>query len=633
MFVYLPYRGRYGVVATLTALAIGGCSDPSQRTDLRPEGPPDVLAVMVMDDAANGIAEKATYCRKADDKRPSLVGLPDGSTSQICPLDGSEVKDGVNDAYPQGWYVRIMFDELLDPSIEDLTEIVDADGNGTGTYEGSIAASHPVELRCTGVSGAMVDVPYDGYYSPSGNNVTWPLGPSLVITPNFPATVPTTASCQITINDNVFDKNDHLAVPADERGPFAFEIAPINVAFVSPGDGESVDGVDAGIDVLFNTAIDPNSIDDTLAWAFDPVADAVYSDGFVDNGGVAEPVSAPDLIPIVGGKAIGAAEWFVGADFYAKTDYTWTIPEGSKLKDLCGVETTFGPPSVDDQTQVTFSVNDLTFTGITPTDGTMAATPSKKIQLKFNQPMNPDSLKGHCSTTTTQACPGTPCPGVETCVGAKFDVTPAVTNLDVIEDPADLSKLDIYGDFALDTDYTFTLNASTTIDECPGAEWYFGGPCGANPRTYLNADQQVVHFHTAPAIALTGMSPADNASITKVEPVGLQARTSVTLTFNQEMDPSTFTQGTDFTIEPNVALSVGASPSNFGGIRIRPTRDCDLLTPDFTTCSGYAPGTYTFTLKAGAQFDDYLGNTYTQPTDEVIHFTISDPDPTPDCLP
>src|SRR5260221_8839210 len=175
MFVYLPSRGRYGVVATL--LAMGACTDPAQRTDLRPDGPPEVLAVLIMDDAANGLGENATFCKKNDDKRPSLVGLPDGTTRQICPLDGSEVKDGVSDAYPQGWFVRIEFDELLDPTIEDLTEILDANGQPTGTFSGSIAASHPVELKCTGVGGAMVNIPYDGYYSPAGNNITWPLGP------------------------------------------------------------------------------------------------------------------------------------------------------------------------------------------------------------------------------------------------------------------------------------------------------------------------------------------------------------------------------------------------------------------------------------------------------------------------
>jgi hypothetical protein len=583
---------------------------------------------MVMDDAVNGLSESATYCRKGDDKRPSLVGLPDNSTKQVCPIDGSEVKNGVIDAYPQGWFVRVMFDELLDPSIEDLTEILDDNGQPTGTYSGSIAASHPVSLKCTGVSGAMVDVPYDGYYSPAGNNVTWPLGPSLVIKPNLPATVPTTAMCQVSLNDNIYDKNDHVQVPTDQRGPYTFQIARIKVASISPADGDMVDGIDAGMDIVFNTLLDPDSIDDTMDWAHDPTADNIYSEGFVANGGITS--QALVRRPVVGGKPVGAAEWLAGADYYAKTDYDFTIPAGVKFKDLCGVETTFVAPSVDDQTEVRFSVNDITFTGITPTDGTMSALPASKIQLKFNQYMNPDSLKGHCSTTVAQLCPGAPCPGVETCVGMKFSLTPAVTSLDVQEDAVDPSKLDIYGDFQLATDYTFTLNGSTTIDECPGGEV---GACGMNPRTYLNADEQVVHFKTAAAIALVSMTPADNTSITKIEPKGKQARTSITLTFNQEMDFSTFDQGTDYTIEPNVPLV--ALPSGNNAIKLSATNGvgCDPLNGVTSPCTGYAPGTYTFTLKAGASFDDYVGNHYVQAADKVIHFTISDPDPLPDCLP
>src|SRR3954463_8940188 len=100
----------HGVVAaTLGVLVAGACSDPTQGTDLRPEGPPDVLAVLVATDAASQLAETATYCRADDAKRPGLVGLPDFTTSQICPDDGTDA-EMVADAYPDGWYVRVMFD-------------------------------------------------------------------------------------------------------------------------------------------------------------------------------------------------------------------------------------------------------------------------------------------------------------------------------------------------------------------------------------------------------------------------------------------------------------------------------------------------------------------------------------------
>jgi hypothetical protein len=88
------------------------------------------------------------------------------------------------------------------------------------------------------------------------------------------------------------------------------------------------------------------------------------------------------------------------------------------------------------------------------------------------------------------------------------------------------------------------------------------------------------------------------------------------------MDPASLTQGTDFTIDPNIVLTASASTANFHNLRLRPP-----------STSGYPPGTYTFTLLAGASMDDYLGNHYVQPADKVIHFTIKDPDPAPDCIP
>src|SRR5687767_9578728 len=105
----------HGVAAAaLGALAMGACDDPALNTDLRPEGPPDVLAVLVMTDASTHLLEKATYCKAGDPFTPTIVGLPDFTTTEVCPESGSA--SPVTTAYPDGWYVRIMFDELLDPS-------------------------------------------------------------------------------------------------------------------------------------------------------------------------------------------------------------------------------------------------------------------------------------------------------------------------------------------------------------------------------------------------------------------------------------------------------------------------------------------------------------------------------------
>lgn len=717
MFAFCPRWARYGILTTLSALAVGACSDPTQTTDLRPEGPPDVLAVMVMNDAANGLAETATYCRSGDKKRPSLVGFPDGTTHQVCPVDGSEVRDAVGDANPQGWFVRIMFDELLDPSIEDLTEILDDAGQASGTFRGSIARTKPVTLKCTTATGSLVDVPYDGYYSPAGNSVTWPLGPSLVIKPTQPSAIPTQSRCEVTINDAVHDKNDAAMVPSEERGPYAFSLAPIRVMSASPADQDELDGIDAGMSIVFNTSIDGSSIDDTVTWAFEPdlvttpaigalvaAIDAAATSVNVDLG--AAPAlgffaaadsaafgcktnvvqvcnlslavcSATSPCPMgdacettksadcdtrlvidneqmhlthvdflaaswtvtrgVNGTAAaahaanalvlspmnntsssgGGAEIFISGDFKAGTSYRWTIPEGTTLVDRCGAKTIFGPPSVDDQTDVEFTIKDLAFTGITPTDGAMAANPGGKIQLKFNQPMNPDSLSGRCSVSTAKHCFASDnCPGGETCQGAKFTLVPAIAAPVVKQDPSDPSQLIIYGQYQLATQYVFTIPANTTIAECPGGETAdTSNGCDIKDVTSITLDEeQSVAFRTASSIVLTESNPADNAA-------DFQPHGGIRLAFNQEMDPASLVQGTaGFDIAPPVAMAV-QSGGAFGDLDLRPTN-----------AAGFTPGTYTFTLHAGAQIKDLLGNIYTQPSDLVVHFTVQAPEPTPDCI-
>lgn len=744
MFACGSMRARYGIASVLSGVVICACADPNQRTDLRPGGPPEVLAVLVMNDAASGLYEQATYCRPGDDKRPSLVGLPDGTTQQVCPADGSAVEEPVADALPDGWFVRIMFDELLNPSIEDLTEILDEEGEPTGIFEGSIARTRPVTLRCAGASGTMTDIPYDGYYSPSGNHVTWPLGPSLVVKPLEPSAIPTNALCEVSLTDAVTDKNDGAAVPTDQRGPYLFSVAPIRVVAVSPFDEDELDGADAGMNVVFNTFIDASSINDTVTWSFDPglgttpsigalIApidaaattlnidlSAAPANGFFDpdrNGaafgcdanvvqvcnvsgvqcsaavpcgpsdecgttvsadcnatlfiddeqlqltsvnylastmtvvrGANATTAAPHAInslvltpvtntatsgqgpngapagALVGGKPVAVSEFFIGGDFKAGTQYTWTIPEGTKLKDRCGGETVFGPPSVEDNTQAGFTINELAFTGITPSDGTAVAAPGAKIQLQFNQPMSPDSLAGRCSTSLRVQCFATDnCPNGETCLGAKFTLTPAIANPRVRQDPGNPSILVVYGNYQLGTQYTFSIPAGTKISECPGGQTADAASgCDARGVSELTVDTaQSVTFTTAPTIELTDSSPADNAVITKPVTSGPAARTPIRLTFNQEMDPSTLVQGpTGFDISPNAAMNVDPDPGNFRSLLLRPIAD-----------TGFAAGTYTFTLHAGATISDFLGNTYTQPTDLQIHFTVEDPEPAPACIP
>ncbi|MBS1118061.1 MAG: hypothetical protein H6Q90_289 [Deltaproteobacteria bacterium] len=253
------------VVAITTGLALGACSDPTAFTDLRPDGPPEVLTVLVMNDSVDLLHEHATFCKTGDDKRPSLVGVSDFTTEQICPEDLSAGVDKIADAVPTDWYVRIMFDELLNTNVEELIPVLDPDTmQPTGQATGSLLNTQPVTLTCNGVV-----VPYDGYYSPGGNNVTWPLGPSLFIQPIDLSTVPTGADCTVEIKDSVVDKQGN-AVPMDQRGSggtYGFKVSSLAFAGSAPAPAEAgMDEeitADAPLILNFNGFIDPASLADT----------------------------------------------------------------------------------------------------------------------------------------------------------------------------------------------------------------------------------------------------------------------------------------------------------------------------------------------------------------------------------
>jgi hypothetical protein len=582
-------RTRGVVWATAGVLSLVGCTDPEQKTDLRPAGPPEVLSVLVMNDAAGGLYEGATFCKPGDDKRPSQVGTPDGNLLQVCPADQSMGVDELADANPQNWYVRIMFDELLDPSIEELSPIIDSDGNDTGTFSGSIANTKPVKLQCQSISGnGLVDVPYDGYYSPSGNNVTWPLGPSIVVKPNFPALVATDTECQITVNSNVTDK-DGNPVPDNEIGPYKFKIAPVALvtADTSPADGDMVDAIAAGVDVTFNTFIDPTS----LVAPLDP-PDGTESFDFTPH--------ETDTYVFDESSITGLPEFFLGADFKVSTMYTFAFKDGTKIKDQCGKETTFGPPSVADGTQVSFTTNDLAFNGIAPFDGQMNVKPKDKIQLKFNQYMDPSTL------ATTE-----------------WSLSPAVTGATASYNSGLTTIVD--AELAPSTMYTFTLKNGATIDDCPGGEFAFGF-CPPTSGTFTNSDgDQVVHFTTA-ALALSGTTPADNGTFTLN---GTTNTLKIDIAFNFDANPASLA-ASEYTFSAAGVTFTASNPATGLGVPAKTKSTIRL-----TSTAAVPPGDYTFTLKDGATVDDFETTpaTYTQSGDIVIHFTVAaaptPPTPTP----
>jgi len=249
----LDYRSTLVAAGAFMGTLFVGCGDPDLPTDLRTSGPPNVTAVTVMTDLKTAIdpdgplerfVEDATFCRLNDDKRPGLVGLDAESTTlQVCPVDLAmkAMDEGVAPAAPPAWFLRIVFDKLLDPSIEDLEPVLDESGMPTGMVFGTLKNTQPVTLRCNDV-----EIAYDGHYVPNGNKESWPLGPNLTIQPLTPTDAPTGATCTVSIRDNVHNKSGQ-PVPPEQRS-YTFKLAPMSFRFSNPDLDEKQVAGEIGLD-------------------------------------------------------------------------------------------------------------------------------------------------------------------------------------------------------------------------------------------------------------------------------------------------------------------------------------------------------------------------------------------------
>jgi hypothetical protein len=143
---------------------------------------------------------------------------------------------------PPNWFARVVFDQLLDPTVEDLVPQLDAMMKPTGVILGTLANTQPVTLQCTNAAGTLVDVPYSGYYVPNGNRISWPLGPALFVQPVNAVSVPVGATCQVGVKDMVHNKaGDQVA--ADQRTKkFEFKIAPMALRFSDPDPEDGMNG-------------------------------------------------------------------------------------------------------------------------------------------------------------------------------------------------------------------------------------------------------------------------------------------------------------------------------------------------------------------------------------------------------
>lgn len=619
--------------ATLGVLILVACEAPDQNTDLRPEGPPEVLAVLVMSDASFQLVETATYCKSGDELRPTLVGLPDFTTQQVCPDEGDP--EPVTNAYPDGWYVRIMFDELLDPSIEELTPVIDAaTGLETGSFTGSIAATRPVILQCRSVvNNQFVNVDYDGYYSPSGNRVTWPVGPSLVIKPNDPTLVATNTECQVTLTGSVLDKQGE-AVPESQRGPYTFSIAPITVLLMDPpfDDPSYTSPIDAltmyydNAYVQFNTSIDYSSIcpdedgdglcDDEATFSITDNAHPTEGPGYCDttltpcgsmadcDTGMGDTLCGRGFCGITGGScnakvdcpdpnehcgtnyaydylAFGSTdtEWGLGPvePLQTEREYTFKFTAGAKLKDRCGRETTLSTPSANDLTLARFVTSKFDLNGTTIVTGEVASA-MKRLQYNFNNVLvgsdsantNGSALAPSAAFVTDGATPGfTISPLPKKLTAPCPGGGAACTTTDL-----DLSELLILsGNFDGQTQLNGHLQMNTEYTATLKVGTMVSDFYGA---TWTVEDEDlVITWRTQPAILMTGIAVRNTGQAVSIGNNGTLVRnapgntTDVRFTFNASIDPTSFDTA-DFRIEPAVEGITFASPSGCGHMDTSP---------------------------------------------------------------
>ncbi len=258
------YRTQ-GLLAVGFGLAAAGCEPPVLATDLRPAGPPDVLATLTINPLSG--VETSVQCKYVGTARdPKGPGVVFGA--EICP---DEVADFAPDRLEPridgvSWGIRVMFDELLNGDLVETLNCTEVPDVGE-ICEGSFDDTQPVTLRC---GADNTEVSYRGYYVPNGNNTTLPLGPSIVIQPNPGELVFATGStCTVALKPDRIKDKDGESPPAADLS-IAAQIADLALIAVDPVDEEdpadratiSPDPVAAGAAAfVFNASIDDTMLD------------------------------------------------------------------------------------------------------------------------------------------------------------------------------------------------------------------------------------------------------------------------------------------------------------------------------------------------------------------------------------
>ncbi|MBW2278647.1 MAG: carboxypeptidase regulatory-like domain-containing protein, partial [Deltaproteobacteria bacterium] len=369
------------------SIALSACDDPVSKTDLNPEGPPEILQVLVMERVIpEGSAVSRVFAQLAFGAHPGIVD-EDGTA-------------GVNTAVARSnQKLRIVVDELLignnleeiacNPVMEgtDLVPFWSRVPEGTNPDDIDDCAG-PDQSRCTAVcigpdgpvgvldedeDGAAdefrlmasvitltcdgADIPidvYQSFYQPSGNQLITAgpmgvdsLGPALVIFPT--SGLRTGAECSFTMSPDVKDKDGNQICaraagnqydPAADCNPgdvsgVLFSVEPLLVTGNDPANNATnvaltaFGSENATILVQLNAALDPASIGNITL--HDDTANA-------DVPACTEPVTVtPCLIFALGGDDPTIIYVTVTGGYVPLTDYTTTVLSGATgVTDLFG---------------------------------------------------------------------------------------------------------------------------------------------------------------------------------------------------------------------------------------------------------------------------------------------------------
>ncbi len=280
------FRRALGLLAASAPLALAvACADPDLKSDLVTEGPPEVTEVNVLSESVVladptflRLGEGATFCRVGEQYKVNQVYCPLERDESMKPIPGARETAMVTDVQPyaaavgmedftsQGllpnWHVRFVFDELIDGSVEDVIDV------GDGTMYGTLSETQPVTVTCNDT-----ELTYDGFYDPSGNHLSYPPGPALVV--QVTDFVATGSDCEASINDGAIADKDGNGVPSDQLGPYPFQIAPLTIYSTAPADAE--EGVDptSSVTIELNAPIELATVAAAITFetdAGDPVA-------------------------------------------------------------------------------------------------------------------------------------------------------------------------------------------------------------------------------------------------------------------------------------------------------------------------------------------------------------------------